>query len=361
VGWLKKEKNVEWRKGNCRQGGIMKKLPEVNESFEDLYRMLLGPIKSKLLLTGIELGVFNQLSEPRSADAVAEAISAHPENTRLFLDGLAACDLVVKRNGLYQNTPLAQAFLVEDSPTFLGPILTITAQGFFALDDLPKLVKEGPPPPSPEADMTSEQIWAQYAAAMANTERAGIARQAPEIVSELSEFPSFKKMLDLGGGPGLIGIAIVAAHPSMKGIIFDTPAMVKVAKTFIKEYGLEDRMGVMGGDFIHNPIGEGYDLIWSSSALSLAKDDMDSLTKKIYDALNPGGVFLVLHEGLTYERTKPDAMVLSMMSQVLTGQDMRFDQGEIADSMLRVGFKSVRSRTLDTDWSPMDMDIGRKA
>ena len=44
----------------------------------------------------------------------------------------------------------------------------------------------------------------------------------------------------------------------------------------------------------------------------------------------------------------------------IAGQDMCFDQGEIADSMLRVGFRSVRSRTLDTDWGPMDLDIGRK-
>ena len=57
----------------------MKKLPEVNESFEDLYRMLVAPIRSKLLLTGIELGVFNQLSEPRSANAVAEIVSRLPE------------------------------------------------------------------------------------------------------------------------------------------------------------------------------------------------------------------------------------------------------------------------------------------
>ena len=83
----------------------MKKLPEVNVSFEDLYRALLGLIRSKLLLTGIELGVFNHLSEPKSAEAVAEAIGGHPGNTRLFLDSLTASDLVVKKNGLYQNTP----------------------------------------------------------------------------------------------------------------------------------------------------------------------------------------------------------------------------------------------------------------
>ena len=338
----------------------MKELPEVNASFEDLYGILIAPIQSKLLLAGIELGVFNHLSEPRTADAVAAAIGSHPENTKLFLDGLAACDLVTKKDGTYRNMKVAQEFLVEGSQTFMGPMLTITAQTFFAIDDLPKLVREGPLPPSPEADMTSGQIWAQYAAAMANAERAGIARQAPEIVSDLPEFPTLAKMLDLGGGPGLIGIAIVAAHPSMSGVIYDKPAMVRVAETAIKEYGMEDRMGVMGGDFIHDPIGEGYDLVWASSSLSLAKDDMDSMIAKIYDSLSPGGVFVVLHEGLTHERTEPDAMVLSMMPLALTGQDMRFDQGEIADSMLRVGFRSVRSRTLNTDWGPMDLDIGRR-
>ncbi|MEA2074902.1 MAG: methyltransferase dimerization domain-containing protein, partial [Euryarchaeota archaeon] len=80
----------------------MKKLPEVNESFEDMYRMLVAPIRSKLLLTGIELKVFNHLSEPKSAEAVAEVIGTHPVDTRLFLDGLAASDLLEKNDGLYQ-------------------------------------------------------------------------------------------------------------------------------------------------------------------------------------------------------------------------------------------------------------------
>jgi len=59
--------------------------------------------------------------------------------------------------------------------------------------------------------MASGETWAQFAASMANAERAGAAQQAAMIVSDLPEFPAFKKMLDLGGGPGLIGIAIVAS------------------------------------------------------------------------------------------------------------------------------------------------------
>lgn len=168
----------------------MKKLPEVNVGFEGLYRMLVAPIKSKLMLTGIELKVFNQLSEPKSAEAVAKGIDAHPVNTRLFLDGLAASDLIAKQNGLYQNTAVTQAFLVEGSPTFLGQMFAFQSQMWSAaLNDLPKLVKEGPPPPSPEMDMGSEEMWAQFTVSMANYERAGVAQQAVELVSELPEFP----------------------------------------------------------------------------------------------------------------------------------------------------------------------------
>jgi SAM-dependent methyltransferase len=340
----------------------MKKLPEVNESLEDLYRMLIGPIKSKLLLTGIELGVFNQLSEPMSANVVAEALGTHSENMRLFLDGLAASGLLEKNDGLYQNTAVTQAFLAEGSPTFLGQMFTLQAQMWDpALNDLSRLVKEGAPQHSPEADMGSEEMWVQFAASLANYERAGVAQQAVEFVSELPEFLSFRKMLDLGGGPGLVGIAIVASHPSMKGVIFDRPAIIKVAETFIKEYEIEERMDVLAGDYNGDSIGEGYDLIWASNTLNFARHDLDSLMKKIYDALNPGGVFISFCEGLTHERTKPGFVVTSMMSIALMGQDMCFDQGEITDSMLRVGFKSVRSRTQDAPWGAADLDIGRKA
>jgi len=336
----------------------MMKLPEVSVSYECLVGMFIAPIRSKLLFTGIELKVFNQLSEPKSADAVAKAIGTHPGNTRVFLDGLAAMDLLQKKNGMYRNLPVAQAFLVEDSPTYLGAMLQMMHSDY-SLENLSELVKEGPPP-KPETIPEFLEMSKKYAAIYANGERAGDAQTALEIVSKLPEFPSFRKMLDLGGGPGLIGMAVVASHPSMKGVIFDLPPVVNVAKTFIKEYGMEDRMEVLGGDFNRDPIGEGYDLVLACSCLEAAKD-IDSIVKKVYDALNTGGVFAsIFNSGLTQERTKPEFLVLSMLSMALMGHDLNFDQGSVADSMLRVGFKSVRSRTLNTPWGPTELNIARK-
>jgi predicted O-methyltransferase YrrM len=337
----------------------MKKLPEMNLSYEVLYKMLITSIRSKLLLTGIELKVFNVLSEPKSSKDVAKAIGTHSRNTKVFLDSLVAVDLLQKKDGLYRNSPVAQAFLVENSPTYLGRVFTFLKASDQFLQNLPKLVKEGAPSP-PEKPSFAEEELAKGVAMMADIERAGDAQEAVNILLGLPEFPSFQKMLDLGGGPGLIGMAIVDAHPKMKGVIFDLPPVVKETKKFIKEYEMEDRMDVIGGDFNLDSIGEGYDLVWASGVLQFV-DDIDSVVKKVYDALKPNGVFVsVMPFGQTHERTKPEATVLSLLSIALIGQEVGVDRGYIADSMLRVGFKSVHSRNIDTFMVPMELDIGRK-
>jgi hypothetical protein len=44
----------------------------------------------------------------------------------------------------------------------------------------------------------------------------------------------------------------------------------------------------------------------------------------------------------------------------LMGQDIGIDQGYVADSMIRVGFKTVHSRNVDTPMGFMELDIARK-
>ena len=106
------KKNILFIQHNTRRYN-MKELLYINTSFENLYEILIASIRLKLMLAGIELGAFNHLPKPESADAVADAIESHQENTRLFLDDLAACDLLLEKDGKYRNTTIAQEFLVE--------------------------------------------------------------------------------------------------------------------------------------------------------------------------------------------------------------------------------------------------------
>ena len=68
-------------------------------------------------------------------------------------------------------------------------------------------------------------------------------------------------MLDLGGAHGMDCIAALQKNPDMQGIVFDKPAVVQTTREIILEYGLEDRMTVLAGDYITDPIGSRYDLI----------------------------------------------------------------------------------------------------
>lgn len=327
-----------------------------------LYRMLYASTQTQLLTTSIRLGVFDYLDEPASAGELAGRIDSDPENTALFLNGLVACDLLEKKDGRFTNTPMARTFLVKGVSTYLGEsFLMQSGMREMMLADLYTLVKEGADPEFLEKHKDSEEKWGRFARSMANHARAGIAQEMSRVVARLPEFPSFGKMLDLGCGPGIFGIAMVGRHPTMKGVLFDRKPSTDIAREFIAEYDLQDRMEVLPGDYNCDSIGEGYDFIWASSTLNFAQPDLKPVMTKIYDALNPGGVFINLSEGLTHESTQPKFFVLCTMGWSMHNRPMTpFDQGVIADAMIDAGFKSVRSRTLETGWGPMDMDIARK-
>jgi predicted O-methyltransferase YrrM len=337
----------------------MKAFPELTVRFKELFYILHGPLRANLLLAAIELKIFTLLIRPLSASEVTQLLNSHPDNTRYFMDALAACDLIKKKSGIYYNTPEGEQFLVEGQATYLGDLFKLQHQlTSAALENLTDLVQYGPPPNTHDA--SSDKTWGEMTAIAANYQRSGYAQQMSELVSSLPEFRSFKRMLDLGGGAGLVGIAIVAKHPTMKGVLFEQPSVAKVAEQFVAEYGMQDRMQTIGGDYINDPIGSDYDLIWAGATLNFAKGHIDKVMKKIYDALNPGGVFVSYHEGLTDERTKPEAILLDMFAERMLNIDWSEDQGWIANSMIRAGFKTVHSKTVEAVIGVMDLDIGRK-
>lgn len=337
-------------------------MQEAVAGFSELYDLLIAPIKTRLLLTGIELGVFDHLGVRRSSEDLAEILGGFPETTRIFLDGLAAFDIVIKVGGLYQNSPIAAKFLARDGLTYIGGYLAEVWRYIDpAFADMHSLVVEGPPAGGRgmAAEMASGEAD-RWAAAVAEYQRAGVAEMVAMAIGELPESTSFRRMLDLGGGPGLISVAVVAAHPEMRGVVFDLPPVAEAAERFVREAGMEGRVEVVAGDFSTDPIGERYDLILASATLYSCRGRLDRLMEKVRDALKPGGVFVSLHEGLTGERTKPAAMKLGWLPAELLGGEIAFDRGEIASSMERAGFRSISSRTLSSPAGPMEMDAGRK-
>jgi predicted O-methyltransferase YrrM len=339
----------------------MKELPVLPESLNRIYEQSLSLISANALAAGVKLSVFDNLREPVTAESLAKKQGLNPGATQVLLDTLAACGHIEKKDGLYRNMPDTNCFLVSDSPAYYGGILLREYQrNSMSPDTIVERVKSGPVPQSHTDDMCNEGFWESYARSMANWERAGTAQILASVISGLPEFSSFRTMLDLGGGPGLIGIAVLKKHPSMTGVVFDQPSVIPVTKEFISAYDMDDRMSTLGGNYLKDSFGEGYDLVFCSCTLNFAKHCMGTMIQRIYDALSPGGVFVSLHDGMVEEGTSPRVHVLNMMTSALSGFSCSLDKGFIVDAMKIAGFSTITSKQIVLDVGPFELDIGIK-
>lgn len=337
------------------------KLPEINLKPTALFNLHYGTIRSWLLTTAVELKIFNQTSEQKTAVEIAAAIQSHGANTELFLNALCSLELLIKENGCYVNTELAETFLVEGKETYSGGLLLMNEQwNFESRTQMKELVLNGPQPQQEASDYTGD-YFADYVMDMRNLSRSGQSQLMAKELGRLPGFADMRTMLDLGGAHGMDCIATVMRNPNLKGIVYDHPAVVEITRQVITEYSMEERVAVMGGDYATDSIGSGYDLIYAKATLNSQKGNLGPLFEKIHDALNPGGVFISVHDGLTDEGTKPADQVISGLPVVLSAFDFSFEADMVPDAMLEAGFKSVRTRPVPfLLGGVLDMAIGRK-
>jgi hypothetical protein len=63
------------------------------------------------------------------------------------------------------------------------------------------------------------------------------------------DFGRYGTVADIGGGTGAVLAAVLAAHPSVRGILFDQPHVVAAADRVLGGAGVADRVSVVPGDF----------------------------------------------------------------------------------------------------------------
>lgn len=343
---------------------MKKEIPAPDLGCSSLFTLPYWALRWEMLKTAIELNVFDHLTESNTAEQIAEALSTHPKNTEHFLNSLTALGCLSKENGRFKNTQLAQKFLINGEDMSIGGSLLFISNWTIPLlnGGLKDLVQNGP---SSSEGLEDEEIWETGARATLNYSRCARAQLIAAQIASLPEFASFSRILDLGAGPGIMGIAVTAAHPSLRCFLFDRPTVCRVAEEVIAEYGLQDRVRTLHGDYMNDPIGENYDFIMANFTLNFYRERLDEIMDKVYRALHPNGIFMVTSDGLTDEKTQPAATVISWLAPALQGMDISLERGVLADAMLQTGFISTQSYYLPTTeleaHGPVDMVVGRKS
>ena len=100
------------------------------------------------------------------------------------------------------------------------------------------------------------------------------------------------KVLDLGAGTAIYSGMVQAVFPNAEITLLDlAEEMLEKAKSRFSQLGKSPR--ILIGDYVETDLGGSYDLVISGLSIHhLCDRDKESLYQKIYNALNPGGMFV---------------------------------------------------------------------
>jgi 2,7-dihydroxy-5-methyl-1-naphthoate 7-O-methyltransferase len=201
-----------------------------------------------------------------SAGATAERLAAETGTSapalRQLLDHLVAVGAFDLESGRYRPTELG-AQMHEDAPEGIKPLLDMNCAGGradLAFVDLLETITTGAPAYPHRygrefwADLDTKPELRRSFDAQMNWR---FQLQAPQI-AERFDWSRFARILDVGGGDGVVLDAILRAHPDVRGEVLDlAPAAAAAAERFAAA-GLDDRAGAVSGSFF-DPLPAGAD------------------------------------------------------------------------------------------------------
>jgi O-methyltransferase domain len=95
------------------------------------------------------------------------------------------------------------------------------------------------------------------AAAIFNGAMVELTRLIAAEVLRAYDFSRMRQIIDVGGGHGALMAALLKAHPSMHGLVFDLAHAIEGANEYLANEGLADRCDLVAGDFFESIPGGG--------------------------------------------------------------------------------------------------------
>ena len=219
--------------------------------------LLLGGFRiSQALYAAAALGVADQLvAGPLPAEVLAERADAHAPSLYRLLRTLASAGVFTEPEpGVFALTPLGRT-LTSGQPGSMRDVVIMFMETHYApFGELIHTIRTGQP--------AAEHLYGEpfftwlshhpgqaerYTAAMANL-TGGF--KTPAIAS--LPLDDTRTIVDVGGADGTVLAAILAAHPHLRGVLFDLPHVVTDAPQILARHGVEDRADCVGGDFFES-------------------------------------------------------------------------------------------------------------
>lgn len=219
-----------------------------------LRRLVNGFQVSQAIHVAAVLGIADRIAAGvHDSAALAEATGTDPQALYRVLRALAAAGVFAEHDDRrFDLTPIGEHLRSDGQPTLAGWVSFIGRPYFWeAWGHLLDSVRTGD-----NAFRLTHGVspW-EYRAAhpdesvIFDRAMASVTSQVSGAVLAEYDFSRFERVVDVGGGSGAFIAALLAACPTVTGVVFDQPHVVAVPEPVLQSGELAGRCTILGGDF----------------------------------------------------------------------------------------------------------------
>lgn len=316
---------------------------------EDVLDLLDAHSAASALGAALELGLFWLLrDQPLSGSDIARTLGIPGARCRYWLQVLCGSGLLEEIQGGYTPSAAARRAILDaysqGSWSHLAEEAEERAHGF--LDLAFRLRDSGRAPaarrlPAPD-----------YVAKMAeDAERARrFTRMLYEIHKPLADrlaaaldLASASRLLDLGGGSGVVSMGLLRVYPRLTAVVVDIPNVCRAGREIAAENGLEDRIAYHAADVLKDDLPSGFDVVLECDVNVYD----EALFRRVRAALVPGGRFLILDYFAPERGVAPSSRAHWALEQSLSDPAFSFPSADDVRGLLQsAGFRVVSEGTL---------------
>jgi ubiquinone/menaquinone biosynthesis C-methylase UbiE len=301
--------------------------------------------RTAILVASVRLHLFthlaNQALTPVELAACADTV---PEPTERLLQGLELLGLVEREGNAYRLTPIADHFLVEGKPSYLGGDTLAMIDYVPAWFELDRTLRTSVPYRDLGDAATAEAFFASRVVDLFPIVFPIATRIAAELPLVKRKETSLQ-VLDVGAGSAPWSAAFAQCYPSVQVTALDLPGVVKQGRQQIASMGLTDRYTWIEADmetFAFPPLV--YDVIICGHICRFIGDERTrTLLNKLAQSLRPGGTIIVADVFLSEGRKgPPPAITLDLSMLVNTTQGRIRTVSEVARWLTESGLRDVQ-------------------
>jgi SAM-dependent methyltransferase len=316
---------------------------------EEVVSLLEGVYASVALGAAMEAGLFWLLADGAlEASEVARKLDLPDRRCSYWLQLLCSTGLLTRAGSKYVVTGTARTAILEaysqESWSFLAREMR---ERLPAVADLPTLMRE--PRSVWEAQgLRSPDYYENMKASPARAR--DFTRMLYEIHLSMAEsladsldMHGVNRMLDLGGGSGVMTMALLRRYPGLSGVVVDIPNVCVAGRELARENGLEKRLLYHEADFTRDELPTDFDLILECDVGVYGVD----LFRKFWRSLKPGGRLVIidkfeLEPGLAPETRRHWAFLSSLEDPEYQGIGVT----ELLSELEEAGFSLLSEREL---------------